>query len=1026
MPFAIPAIVAAASAAIVAGGITFGVVGVFVATLALGFVSQALAPKPKIPNLAGFSAEARDRIQQVRQPITARRVVYGEVRVSGPLIFIAATNSNKFLHLVIALAGHEVQEIGAVQLNDDIIYDAQINGSGLVTSGKYANLVRIKKHPGTADQAADSDLVAEVSEWTTDHRLRGVAYLYLRLQYDQDKFPGALPNISAWVKGAKLRDTRAAASPAEDRWSPNPALCVRDYLARATTEGGLGVADADIDDAFTEAAANTCDEFVLTQDISHNVTGITIADDTIGLDGVGLKFQTGDRVHLTGVGSPPPGSPEISPPGGLAFDADYYVIVHQHRSNDVEPIRIKLATSYLDALAGVAIDITSDVGDSYDIVKKAEPRYTANGVVDTSRRPSDAITEMLSAMGGRAVHVGDTWRIFAAGFQTPTVAFDEGDLEGEVQVTTRISRRERFNAVKGVYVSPLNDGQPTDYPAVTNATYQTNDGGKRLFRELDLPDTARPHTAQRLAKIELERMRQEITVRAPFNLTGLQVQPGDVVQITNDRLGWASKNFEVVEWSLATRDDENAPLLGVDLTLRETAAAVFDWASGEETSVDPAPNTTLPDPFTVAPPTGLTLTSGSAALFLKADGTVVSRIKVAWTASVDAFVETYEVQFKKTAASVYEPATAPGGNLLTFIWDVEDGAQYDVRVRAVNHIGVRSAFVTDASHIVIGKTAVPANVTGFTAAQNGDVMNFRWTQVADVDLQGYEIRFGPRTSSPTYADATPLTKVTRGTAITSALVPPGDWTFFIKAADTSGNESTTADTSDALMVNTFDVILQAQQAPGWVNLGLGTGTNFIKHYSGVLVPDSQDLASVGGFDVFDKFVRNPVVTAIYEAAEQDIDFDDSARIFAEVLSVLCPGESVGVADPQHEIDHRLNAGAYDGFEPWSVGSVKFRFVKQRIVLTPANGVAKITGFNPTIDLKERTEGANSVTIGAGGTAITFARQFHQTPLVKVIVDGASALIATKTGVTTTGFTAHVFNISGAEVGGTIDWEATGA
>ena len=86
MPFAIPAIVAAASAAIVAGGITFGVVGVFVATLALGFVSAALAPKPKIPNLAGFSAEARDRIQQVRQPITARRVVYGEVRVSGPLI----------------------------------------------------------------------------------------------------------------------------------------------------------------------------------------------------------------------------------------------------------------------------------------------------------------------------------------------------------------------------------------------------------------------------------------------------------------------------------------------------------------------------------------------------------------------------------------------------------------------------------------------------------------------------------------------------------------------------------------------------------------------------------------------------------------------------------------------------------------------------------------------------------------------------------------------------------------------------
>ena len=46
------------------------------------------------------------------------------------------------------------------------------------------------------------------------------------------------------------------------------------------------------------------------------------------------------------------------------------------------------------------------------------------------------------------------------------------------------------------------------------------------------------------------------------------------------------------------------PLSRVALALRETASAVYSWTgSSEETTVDPAPNSNLPDPFTVANPT---------------------------------------------------------------------------------------------------------------------------------------------------------------------------------------------------------------------------------------------------------------------------------------------------------------------------------------------------------------------------------------------------------------------------------------
>ena len=109
-----------------------------------------------------------------------------------------------------------------------------------------------------------------------------------------------------------------------------------------------------------------------------------------------------------------------------------------------------------------------------------------------------------------------------------------------------------------------------------------------------------------------------------------------------------------------------------------------------------------------------------------------------------------------------------------------------------------------------------------------------------------------------------------------------------------------------------------------------------------------------------------------------------------------------------------------------IGNVEARFIKQRLVLTTAKGLAKVTGFQPTVDLVERSEGAKAVAIGAGGTAITFAKAFHQVPRVAVTVDGTSALIGTKESVTAAGFTAHVFNSGGAEVGGTVDWDARGA
>ena len=70
------------------------------ASAALSSASQSLSPKPKLGDFASFSSDATGRTQMVKQPITARRAVYGETRVSGPLAFIESTDDDQYLHLV--------------------------------------------------------------------------------------------------------------------------------------------------------------------------------------------------------------------------------------------------------------------------------------------------------------------------------------------------------------------------------------------------------------------------------------------------------------------------------------------------------------------------------------------------------------------------------------------------------------------------------------------------------------------------------------------------------------------------------------------------------------------------------------------------------------------------------------------------------------------------------------------------------------------------------------------------------------
>ena len=52
-----------------------------------------------------------------------------------------------------------------------------------------------------------------------------------------------------------------------------------------------------------------------------------------------------------------------------------------------------------------------------------------------------------------------------------------------------LSKKELFNAVKGLYSEPANDHQPQNYPILTNSSFQSEDNNERIYAEFDYPFT---------------------------------------------------------------------------------------------------------------------------------------------------------------------------------------------------------------------------------------------------------------------------------------------------------------------------------------------------------------------------------------------------------------------------------------------------------------------------------------------------------------------------------------------------------
>ena len=707
MAVAATAFLVAAVGTAITGGTVLGFTGITAILISgavaggLSFITRALTPKPKIPSFSGGAESGRTL--NVREPAVSRKIIYGRTRVGGAIVFMESTgNKNEFLHIVIAVAGHEIDGYEKVFFNDELVWD---NGT---FQENYADFVRLNFATGN-QTTADSDLVSESSSWTADHKLLGTAYIYARLKYNQDQFPSGLPQITAVVRGKKVLDPRDGTT----AFSQNPALCVNDYLT--DVQYGLMESSTSVDQARLIIAANECDESV-------NITG---------------------------------GS-------------------HQ--------------------------------------------RYRLDGLLDTASSRKDNVEEMLTAMAGKLIYSGGKYIIQAGSYVTPTVTIDEDSIVGPISIQTKQSRRTLYNGVKGLFVSEDDNYVAADYPPQISSSFQSDDGDP-IYLDVPLPFTTNDKRAQRLAKLALLKSRQQTSIIIPVNMAGLKFKAGDNIKVTNARLGYSEKPFEVIGYGIDLGTDGQ---IIVNVEAIETAPEIFDFNVSDEKDFTSAGQLNIYNGLTTQPPTNLRV---SDTTLVGNDGSIIASLLLEWDASQDAFVDRYEIQYQRfsqidygnitdqsTETTDFGLITTAQATLIDYgsvadtpsagdpdyvsifvgadttnyvVPNVVPGQPYRIRIRAINQLGIRSGFLSVQGYTA-GDTTAPAIPTNLGATGGIKSIILSWTNPTDVDFNFVKIF---ENTIDDFSSSTQIAVTSSDTFTRFGLDYNETRFYWVTAVDYTGNES---------------------------------------------------------------------------------------------------------------------------------------------------------------------------------------------------------------------------------------------
>lgn len=333
-------------------------------TVAMSALQAGLSALPqKKPKAQTFTFD--DETQSVYDPLAPWKILNGEGRSGGAIIYKRTNLARSNLWMVVAIGPGPIAAFGDLWMGDEPVFvTGAADGS---VQGTYASKLFCWTHLGTDDDTVDTNLQAAFpDDWDGNHRLRGIAYVVLKFVSDATLYAHGIPNPSFSYRGLAHEDTRTGLT----IYTDNPVMVIRSWLMN--TVYGRRLPASRIDTASCNDEADYCDEYVPTPQRSdyasvwqaQTFTAVAGTDIITYIDG----WSGADREHGLRYNDPVRFVAGGGLPGGLSAGVTYY-------ARPLTRTTLKVATS---KTATTTVDITT-AGTTPNIVVLQGYRMTLGG-----------------------------------------------------------------------------------------------------------------------------------------------------------------------------------------------------------------------------------------------------------------------------------------------------------------------------------------------------------------------------------------------------------------------------------------------------------------------------------------------------------------------------------------------------------------------------------------------------------------------------------------------------------------------
>lgn len=596
----------------------------------------------------------------VREATADRPYLFGRVRTSGQIQFLGSSGANsEYLHWTLAL-GDEIDAVEAVWFNDAPI--GTLDADGWSTEGMFYSANRIPTYKQAVVTAGGTITLAHE------------AY--------------AIQSISGVASGDTDPQVFHVGTPASDEQAFSVATVSsvtvvtfhtawvgQTIVVNYTYTDGRPLARAK---AFLGASGQAADPYLVAQ----LPTVWSATDRFTGTSYISGTFGYHPDVYPSGV-------PEVTAVvrGIKCYDPRTSTTVWTRNPALIAAhwIKLRFPNETFDSASLIAAANVCDEDVAISGVVTHD-RYTFDDAISSDTSTVDGLERILQAMVGSACRSAGVWYIWAGAWEEPTIALDESDLApGEITVQGVAEDGSLFNGIGGRYTyANSNQFVEDSFPTYVSPGYVALDNDETEILDVDLTMISDVHRAQRVARLMLHKARQALTFACTLEMSAFAVTPGTMVEWTIARYGWNAKAFRCLRRVYQ-------PATGtIQAVFQEDAEAIYSSSYSELTTPDPAPNTDLPNPLVVAAPT-VTTDSGATFYTLSSDGAQRPYIRIYWE-QMDESVERVEIWWRRADRTTWQQATVPASDLVFDATGVSRSETWIVQVRAINGIGVRSAW----------------------------------------------------------------------------------------------------------------------------------------------------------------------------------------------------------------------------------------------------------------------------------------------------------------------------------------------